>query len=75
MFLTIRRRSKVKVNIYFSEGFMYSFLCFIIFFNHRVKEICSSYMDLLHSQKMRPLVVFDGLSLPGKDREREERAR
>lgn len=40
----------------------------------RVKEICNSYLDLLERNKIRPLVVFDGLPLPGKDRERDNRA-
>ena len=40
-----------------------------------MKEICSSYLDLLKSKTTRPLVVFDGLSLPGKERECKDRAR
>lgn len=42
--------------------------------DRRVKEICNSYLDLLERNKIRPLVVFDGLPLPGKDRERDNRA-
>ncbi|CAH3117176.1 unnamed protein product [Porites lobata] len=42
--------------------------------DRRVKEICNSYLDLLERNKIRPLVVLNGLPLPGKDRERDNRA-
>ena len=39
-----------------------------------MKQICSSYLDLHEFKNIRPLVVFDGLSLPGKEKEGEQGA-
>ena len=49
-------------------------LYMFIFFHPRVNQICSSYLDLHESKNIRPLVVFDGLSLPGNEKEGEQRA-
>ena len=47
----------------------------IFFFFYRVQDICSSYLELLQRNNVTPLIVFDGLPLPGKKDEHEKRAR
>lgn len=71
-----RRCDFGRINVCFSEGFLDSrcYIC-LYFFHPRVKQICSSYLDLHESKNIWPLVVFDGLSLPGKEKEREQWAR
>ena len=47
----------------------------IISFLYRVQDICLSYLELLERNNIIPLVVFDGLPLPGKKEECDKRAR
>ena len=48
---------------------------FSLLFHLRVKEIYLSFPDLLEINNIRPLVVFDGLTLPSKEGVRVKRAR
>ncbi|PFX13681.1 Exonuclease 1 [Stylophora pistillata] len=43
--------------------------------NERVQDICSSYSELMDRNNITPLIVFDGLLLPGKKEGHEKRAR
>ena len=41
----------------------------------RTVDICSSYLDIVLSNGVKPFVVFDGLLLPAKEMEHNDRKR